>query len=219
MKNVIQSISLDKLIPHPDNPNRMSKGNFAKLVRNIEKTGLYEPLTVRRQPGQSPKGQGEYFQIINGHHRLEALKKLGYAAADCVVWDIDDEQVDVLLATLNRLCGSDILDKKLILFRRLNEKMLARELARLLPLNRKQIERLANLKLPAVPAKGQTKAGGMCFAMPLVFFVNESQQRIIEEALLKAVCTEKEKTKAQRRAEALTKVAEKYLTQTDKWSV
>jgi len=205
MENVVQSISLDRLIAHPDNPNRMSKGNFSKLVRNIERTSLYEPLTVRRQ--------GEYFQIINGHHRLEALKKLGYAAADCVVWDIDDEQVDVLLATLNRLCGSDILDKKLILLRRLNEKTLAQELARLLPLTGKQIERLANLKLPAVPAKGQAKAGGMCFAVPLVFFVNESQQRIIEEAILKAECTEKEKSKAQRRAEALTKVAEKYLTE------
>ena len=203
MGNVVQSISLDRLIAHPDNPNRMSKGNFSKLVRNIERTSLYEPLTVRRQ--------GEYFQIINGHHRLEALKKLGYAAADCVVWDIDDEEVDVLLATLNRLCGRDILDKKLILLRRLNEKMLAQELARLLPLTGKQIERLANLKLPALPAKGQAKAGGMCFAVPLVFFVNESQQRIIEEAILKAECTEKEKTKAQRRAEALTKIAEKYL--------
>jgi len=204
MENVVQSISLDRLIAHPDNPNRMSKGNFSKLVRNIERTSLYEPLIVRRQPGQ-----GEYFQIINGHHRLEALRKLGYAAADCVVWDIDDEQVDVLLATLNRLCGSDILDKKLILLRRLNEKMRAQELARLLPLNRKQIERLANLKLPALPVK----AGGMCFAVPLVFFVNESQRRIIEEAILKAECTEKEKSKAQRRAEALTKVAEKYLTE------
>jgi len=210
MENVVQSISLDRLIAHPDNPNRMSKGNFSKLVRNIERTSLYEPLIVRRQPGQ-----GEYFQIINGHHRLEALKKLGYAAADCVVWDIDDEEVDVLLATLNRLCGSDILDKKLILLRRMNEKTLAQELARLLPLTEKQIERLANLKLPAVPAK----AGGMCFAVPLVFFVNESQQRIIEEAISKAEGTEKEKSKAQRRAEALTKMAEKYLTQTDKLSV
>ncbi|MCX5634732.1 MAG: ParB N-terminal domain-containing protein [Planctomycetota bacterium] len=199
MKNVIQSISLDRLIAHPDNPNRMSKGNFSKLVRNIERTSLYEPLTVRRH--------GENFQIINGHHRLEALKKLGYAAAECVVWDVDDEHVDILLATLNRHCGSDILDKKLILLRRLNEKMQVRELSRLLPLTGKQIERLANLKLPALPVK----AGGMCFAVPLVFFVNESQQRIIEEALSKAQGTEKEKTKAQRRSEALTKIAEKYL--------
>jgi len=203
MENVVQSISLDRLIAHPDNPNRMSKGNFSKLVRNIERTSLYEPLTVRRH--------GENFQIINGHHRLEALKKLGYVAADCVVWDIGDEEVDVLLTTLNRLCGSDILDKKLVLLRRLNEKALAQELARLLPLTGKQIERLVNLKLPAVPAK----AGGMCFAVPLVFFVNESQQRIIEEAILKAEGTEGEKSKAQRRAEALTKVAEKYIERQD----
>ena len=39
MENMIQTIAIEKLIPHPDNPNRQSKANFAKLVRNIERTG------------------------------------------------------------------------------------------------------------------------------------------------------------------------------------
>jgi hypothetical protein len=47
MANVIRSIGLDKLVAHPDNPNKMSKANLAKLVRNIERTSRYEPLIVR----------------------------------------------------------------------------------------------------------------------------------------------------------------------------
>ena len=50
MVNKIQSIALDKLVAHPDNPNRMSKAKFAKLLRNIERTGRYEPLVVRPCP-------------------------------------------------------------------------------------------------------------------------------------------------------------------------
>jgi ParB-like chromosome segregation protein Spo0J len=76
MLNQVQSIALDKLVAHPDNPNRMSKAKFAKLLRNIERTGRYEPLVVRSCP-QKP----DCFQIINGHHRLQALIELGNKTA------------------------------------------------------------------------------------------------------------------------------------------
>ena len=59
-RSTIQSIALDGLIAHPDNPNRMSSGNFAKLVRNIEQTGRYEPLIVRpyrEKPRHSRQGR------------------------------------------------------------------------------------------------------------------------------------------------------------------
>ncbi|MHC4624131.1 MAG: ParB/RepB/Spo0J family partition protein, partial [Planctomycetota bacterium] len=87
MRNSVHSIALDKLASHPDNPNRQSKANFAKLVRNIARTGRYEPLIVRPHPEKEG-----YYQIINGHHRRRALSELGYEAADCIVWDVDDEQ-------------------------------------------------------------------------------------------------------------------------------
>ncbi|MHC4891065.1 MAG: ParB N-terminal domain-containing protein, partial [Planctomycetota bacterium] len=143
MTNSIQSIALNKLVTHPDNPNQQSRVNFAKLVRNIERSGRYEPLTVRPCPEKAG-----YFQIINGHHRCHALAKLGYKSADCIVWDIDDEETDILLATLNRLCGSDELAKKLKLLERLNKRIETGRLAKLLPQTAKQIERLTNLKMP-----------------------------------------------------------------------
>ena len=220
MNNSIQSIAIDRLIPHPGNPNKMSKTNFDKLVRNIKQTGHYEPLVVRPCPdarGTRDAGQvsvspcrgsqcPSVFQIINGHHRWQALKQLGYKVADVVVWDIDDRQTDILLATLNRLGGRDDLDKKLALLKRLNKTLASRELAKLLPQTAKQIERLTSLKLPAAPAPA------VHFANPLVFFVNDTQQQIIEQALSVAEkslmdCT----TKAARRAAALTTIAQAWL--------
>jgi len=201
MKNGIQSINLDKLVPHPDNPNIMSRANFDKLVRNIERSGRYEPLVVR----PCPQRDG-FYQIINGFHRWQVLKQLGYKTADVVVWDIDDNEADILLATLNRLSGKDSIGKKLALLKRLNKQLAARELAKLLPQTAKQIERLTNLKLPSAPA---TPAN--CFANPLVFFVNDTQQQIIERALSLATRNQNEKTKAAKRAAALTAIAQQFL--------
>ena len=36
MTNKLQSIPIDKLTEHPDNPNRMSSAQLRKLTRNIE---------------------------------------------------------------------------------------------------------------------------------------------------------------------------------------
>ncbi|MGB2807104.1 MAG: ParB/RepB/Spo0J family partition protein [Sedimentisphaerales bacterium] len=199
MTNSIQSIALDKLEFHPDNPNKQSRVIFSKLVRNIERTGRYEPLIVR--PCLKKAGR---FQIINGHHRCQALVRLGYETADCIVWDIDDEQTDILLATLNRLGGSDQLGKKLKLLKQLNKKMSTGELTKLLPQTAKQIERLAHLKRPGAPAKMNAK----CFANPLVFFVNDTQQQQIEKALSRVEEPKAKMTKAARRAAALAHIAQ-----------
>ena len=199
---VVESIGINRLIGHPDNPNRMSKAKFGKLVRNIQRSGLYEPLVVRRHR----EGQG-CFEIINGHHRYEALKKLGYERIDCVVWDVSDEQVDVLLLTLNRLSGSDEASKKVSLLRRVNDRMELDKMAKLLPATGKQIERLIHLnggiRVQRLAAEG--------FARAVVFFVDERQEAIIEKALSSVDGVGEGGSKACRRAAALVVISEKYL--------
>ncbi|MHC4619775.1 MAG: ParB/RepB/Spo0J family partition protein [Planctomycetota bacterium] len=202
MRNSVQSIALDKLAGHPDNPNRQSKANFAKLVRNIARTGRYEPLIVRPYPEKEG-----FYQIINGHHRRRALSELGYEAADCIVWDVDDEQTDILLATLNRLGGSDVLARKLKLLERLKKRFGSRELSRLAPQTKKQIERLTNLKMPRGPVK--MEAGFS--ANPMVFLLNDEQQGIVEEALTLAGQNSAEKTRAARNAAALAEIAGEFV--------
>jgi ParB/RepB/Spo0J family partition protein len=197
----LKVIAISKLVPHPANPNVMSSQNFKKLIRNIERTGLYEPIVVRPHPQKE-----DYFQIINGHHRVKALQQLGHKEADCVVWNVDDEQTTILLATLNRLSGSDILAKKIELLKTLNERFSSAELAKLLPQTKKQIDRLTNLELNPSPARPDAQL----FAIPLVFFVTPDQNKTIEEALSKPPIPPG-LTKARRLADALTKIAEQFL--------
>ena len=241
MTNQVQSIAIDKLVAHPDNSNRMSKTNFAKLVRNIKRTGRYEPLVVRPAPaaptdrtlpGGITRGVslnrsgtvGAAFQIISGHHRWQALAQLDYKTADAIVWDIDDEQADILLATLNRLGGSDVLEKKLALLKRLNNRMEAATLAKLLPQTAKQIERLMQLAnsdctmsiASCKPTIAHCKS--KAFLNPLVFFVNDKQLEIIDNALSLAREAQNgfplrgsQRTKAVKNAAALTYIAQHFL--------
>ncbi len=202
MTTKIQSILLDRLLPHPDNPNRMSEPTFRKLVRNIKQAGKYEPVVVRPHPQKEG-----FFQIINGRHRVKALQQLGLQKADCLVWDVDDRQTAILLATLNRLSGSDVLDKKLELIKKLKANFQTGELAKLLPYTKGQIEKLTNLKRPILPAK----TGDISFAKPLVFFVTADQLQIIEQALSLAEDTNSKANRPVRRAAALTKITNRYV--------
>lgn len=202
IKNRVSSIPVEKLVAHPESPNRMSKGSFAKLVRNIERTGRYEPLVVR----PCPRRDG-FFQIINGHHRCQALCDLGYKSAEAIIWDLDDLDADMLLAGMNRLRGSDVLDKKIALLCRLTGQANAVELARYLPLTRVQIERLTGIDVRrlsrAQPAKTE-------YAAPLVFFVSDEQKKTIERALSFAREKSTGKTAAAKNAAALTSIAERF---------
>ncbi len=202
MGNVVRSIALDKLVTHPDSPNRQSRVTFGKLVRNIERSGLYEPLIVRPCPGKEG-----CFEIINGCHRWRALAELGYKNVDCIVWDVDDEEADILLATLNRLEGTDELGKKQALLRRLNKRRESAELGKVLPQTARQIERLVKLQRPSAAEKA--KAAN--FANPVVFFVDDTQQEIIENAISLVGECEAKMTKAGMRAAGLAKIARYYI--------
>lgn len=205
--NQISNISLEKLVAHPDSPNRMGKGNLAKLTCNIKRTGRYEPLVVRPCPGR--RG---FFQIINGHHRCRALRDLGYETAAAMIWDIDDHETDLLLAGINRLGGSDALDKKLAVLSRLNRRMQSAEMAKLLPLSRTQIERLTKIGAKNLPPIKPVRAE---LASPLVFFVNGRQKKIIESALSLERERSDGKTKAEKNAAILANLAQSlYLKST-----
>ncbi len=199
MQNTIVRIPLDKLIPHPENPNKMSKQAFEKLKRHIKQSHNYEPLIVRNHPETA-----DNFQIINGHHRALALRQLGETFADCIIWNIDDDQARVFLATLNRLGGKDELSLKAELIKNLSEKFSSKELSKLLPDSKAAIERLKDItKLPAMPEEKQA------FLNTLVFFLNDEQIKIVDDALEKAI--PKIGTKSDKLAHAITNIAQEYI--------
>ena len=232
IENRISKIALEKLVAHPDNPNRMSKGKFAKLLRNIERTGRYEPLVVRPCPKKSCRScekrnpndlRKSCFQIINGHHRWRALKELGYRTAEVIVWDVNDQDTDIMLATLNRLGGSDVLDKKLTLLKRLNQSAFdgqTSELTKLLPQTSNQIKRLTKLSISDCRKAIENRKSQML--IPRVFFLNDEQQAIVQKALSAAMSTqklalseaewvEKNRTKAVKNAAAFAYIAQEFI--------
>jgi hypothetical protein len=198
--STVQSVPLARLVPHPDNPNRMGKQKFARLVSNIELTGRYEPLIVR----PCPKKKG-HFQIISGHNRARALEKLGYDTAEVIVWEVDDYQAGILLCTLNRLCGSDVLSTKITLLQSLKKRLDPDELAKLLPQSAGQIERLTGLRLPKQPPPATA------MPQPMVLFVSAEQQKAIERAMSLAPADPDARTKAAKKAAALTRIAEAFV--------
>ena len=95
-------IPLTHLRSRADNANIMPEALLIKLAGHIERTGRYPHLIVRPMPGET----GAY-EILDGHHRAEALRRLRSETARCEVWEVDDDEALVLLATLNRLQGRD----------------------------------------------------------------------------------------------------------------
>ena len=200
----IESVSMDKLIAHPANANRMSSSAFGKLTAHIERTGNYEPVIVRPHP----KRAGCY-EIINGHHRVRALKKLGHTKCDCIVWLVDDSETMILLATLNRLTGHDVLDKKAELIKSLTERFSTKELAKKLPDTKTAIERLSRLAGIHKPIRLLTP-GHKAFLNPVVFFLTDEQKQAVDKAIA-AVPDDEKETAAQSRARAITNIARLYL--------
>lgn len=157
-----QTIELSRLKAHPANSNVMPEPLLAKLVDHIERSGRYPPLIVRPiekhhgdepilEPGSHPI---KVYQVLDGHHRAEALRRLGRQTADCVVWHVDDQEALMLLATLNRLQGQDDPRKRAALVGALSQSHELTALANLLPERREQLKKLLeiNARPPALRA-------------------------------------------------------------------
>lgn len=205
-QTTIIRIPIDRLLAHPENPNKMAKATFQKLKNHIKQTHRYEPLIVRSHPDIE-----NCFELINGHHRADALRQIGETFADCVIWDVDDDQTRILLATLNRLGGKDELAAKVSLLKNLSEKFSSRELAKLLPDTKTTIEKLKDITKPLDFAAENPKL----FLNSLIFFLNDQQLKIVETALEKAIqkpltlC--RGSSKSQKMANAITIISENYL--------
>ena len=171
----IKRIAIDKLVAHPANSNVMSEELLVKLRRHIARHGNYEPLVVRPHPEQAG-----HYQLINGHHRKLVLARMGHKHADCVVWDISDDETLMLLATVNRLSGQDDPKKRAQLLAVLAGRFKDKELLRNLPEKRHQLQKILSLNQPAKMVQPEKIAE---LPQALTFFVNKNQKKIIEQGL------------------------------------
>ncbi len=168
-----QTLPLTELHPHPANSNVMPSHLLDKLIKHIDTTGQYPPIIVRKH--------NNAYQILDGHHRVKALQQLDRANANCTVWEANDEEALLLLATLNRLQGQDDPLKRAHLLRSLAEHHTATELTKLLPERIEQVKKL--LSLDAKPPKPTVPPNLDDMPVAVHFFLLPQQKRKLSQCL------------------------------------
>jgi len=83
MPGFVEEVEL-RLIKHSWRPLREDLGSLADLTTSIAQKGLLHPLVVR------PVDKG--FEVIAGHRRLEACRRLGMRKILCHVMQLDDKE-------------------------------------------------------------------------------------------------------------------------------
>lgn len=179
-------IPLDDLLPHPLNSNVMPPEYREKLSAHIRRTGRYPHVVVRPHPSAPGK-----YEILDGHHRVSILRDLGHRDARCDVWDVDDREAHVLLATLNRLEGQDQPLRRAQLLHELLGEWSSEDLAALLPESEQEIEELHRLlEFPAeeISAELEAEAAEREKSLPVVvyFVLTPAQASELETAIDKA---------------------------------
>jgi len=176
-------VPLDDLLAHPLNSNVMSPDLQAKLRAHIKRSGRYPYLIVRPHPEEAGR-----YQVLDGHHRVAVLRDLGHTEARCDVWEVNDREARLLLATLNRLQGQDQPLRRAELVHELLGEMNLADLAGLLPETDKQLEELhALLEFPAEEVAAfleeQAEAAEKVLPRVMNFVVTPEQEELIERAV------------------------------------
>jgi len=108
---------------------------------------------------------------------------MGRSFADCVVWQLSDEQALMLLASINRLSGQDDPYRRAALLEELAGRYHEKELLKGLPDARKQLQKLLALNKPVRLSSPAVLSDLPC---GMTFFVSEEQKATIEKALKQA---------------------------------
>lgn len=111
-------LPIEQLEANKDNPNTMSDAEFNMLYDNVEKTGITDPILVRKL------GEDKY-RIVGGHHRVEVAKLVGFDTVPCTVIDdpdFDDDAEKFQVVRMNMIRGKMSPDKFFKLYQSISKK-------------------------------------------------------------------------------------------------
>lgn len=91
---------IHQIYPNSWNPNMTSKRVDEAIRESIGTYGMVDPITCRRHPELDGA-----LQIIDGEHRLEACKEMGYKTVPVVILDINDANAKKLTIIANETRG------------------------------------------------------------------------------------------------------------------
>ena len=94
MKEYIQQLSPDKLIPFQKHPYQVREdASMDELVESVRTHGVLSPLLAR------PKG--ESYELVSGHRRRLAAQKLGLPTVPVLVREMTDDEAVILMVDSN----------------------------------------------------------------------------------------------------------------------
>jgi ParB/RepB/Spo0J family partition protein len=94
--DLITTVSVADLKPHPKNPRiGMRQDVVDAIAASITEAGFHERHAITVRP------HGKAYQIISGHHRVEAAKKAGIDNVPAWVVEMDDDEAYMALAADN----------------------------------------------------------------------------------------------------------------------
>ena len=95
MSEIIKNIEISSLVPFENHPFKKRSGmEQEELLESIKETGLLEPITVRFL------SEGKY-EIISGHRRVEACKKLGLSKIPATIKELSKDEAIVAMVDSN----------------------------------------------------------------------------------------------------------------------
>ncbi|HIW58077.1 MAG TPA: ParB/RepB/Spo0J family partition protein [Firmicutes bacterium] len=88
-------IPVNSIAPNPNQPRKkIDEDGLAELISSIKRHGLMQPITVRQvKPFE--------YELIAGHRRLEAVKRLGEVYIQAVVIEAEDKESAVMALVEN----------------------------------------------------------------------------------------------------------------------
>ena len=98
----IRELSVNKIVPYPNQPfMNYSEERLQELADDIKARGLDNPIVVRKISEQE-------YQIIAGHNRFNAVKRLGWNRIPVNIKELTDEEAMIYLVQSNFLQRTNI---------------------------------------------------------------------------------------------------------------
>ena len=89
-------LEIDSLVPFPNQPfNPYKETEMEEMVESIKENGVISPIIVR------PRADGETYEIISGHNRVEACRRAGICQIPSFIRNVDDDTAVILMVDSN----------------------------------------------------------------------------------------------------------------------
>lgn len=148
-------IPIASVRPNAWNPNRMPEETYKALVEDVKANGVgtIDPIHVRslgKNEGVEASTPPFLFEIIDGEHRLKALREAGFGEIQCIIDGVSEDEAKAINYRKNKERGNMDPFKEAELFKSmLDEGLTHEELGNKMGVSRPQIsQRISLLKIP-----------------------------------------------------------------------